>query len=137
VAVIAAVAARTARIRIGVLVNVLARRRIGEVAREPVTVDVLPGGRLVAGAGLGSVAAEFTGFGESAGARVRAARLDESLGVLDALWGGEPVTVRGQYLTAAGCGCCRARCSGRGSRSGAAAGGRIGRRSGEPPAGTG
>src|SRR5690349_1596494 len=36
--VIAAVAARTARIRIGVLVNVLARRRIGEVAREPVTM---------------------------------------------------------------------------------------------------
>src|SRR5690242_13116101 len=36
VAVIAAVAARTSRIRIGVLVNVLARRRIGEVARESV-----------------------------------------------------------------------------------------------------
>ena len=48
VAVIAAVAARTARIRIGVLVNVLARRRIGEVARESVTVDLLSGGRLVA-----------------------------------------------------------------------------------------
>ena len=43
VAVIAAVAARTARIRIGVLVNVLARRRIGEVARESVTVDLLSG----------------------------------------------------------------------------------------------
>ena len=43
VAVIAAVAVRTARIRIGVLVNVLARRRIGEVARESVTVDLLSG----------------------------------------------------------------------------------------------
>ena len=43
VAVIAAVAARTARIRIGILVNVLARRRIGEVARESVTVDLLSG----------------------------------------------------------------------------------------------
>jgi alkanesulfonate monooxygenase SsuD/methylene tetrahydromethanopterin reductase-like flavin-dependent oxidoreductase (luciferase family) len=100
VAVIAAVAARTARIRIGVLVNVLARRRIGEVARESVTVDLLSGGRLVVGAGLGSLAAEFTAFGESADARQRAARLDESLGLLDALWSGEPVTVRGQYLTA-------------------------------------
>ena len=99
-AVIAAVAARTARIRIGVLVNVLARRRIGEVARESVTVDLLSGGRLVVGAGLGSLAAEFTAFGESADARQRAARLDESLGLLDALWSGEPVTVRGQYLTA-------------------------------------
>jgi alkanesulfonate monooxygenase SsuD/methylene tetrahydromethanopterin reductase-like flavin-dependent oxidoreductase (luciferase family) len=79
VAVIAAVAARTARIRIGILVNVLARRRIGEVARESVTVDLLSGGRLVVGAGLGSLAAEFTAFGESADARQRAARLDESL----------------------------------------------------------
>ena len=32
--------------------------------------------------------------------RERVARLDESLGLLDALWGGEPVTVRGEYLTA-------------------------------------
>ncbi len=100
VAVIAAVAARTARIRIGVLVNVLARRRIGEVARESVTVDLLSGGRLVVGAGLGSLAAEFTAFGESADARQRAARLDESLSLLDALWSGDPVTVRGEYLTA-------------------------------------
>jgi alkanesulfonate monooxygenase SsuD/methylene tetrahydromethanopterin reductase-like flavin-dependent oxidoreductase (luciferase family) len=39
VVVIAAVAARTARIRIGILVNLLARRRVGKVAREAVTVD--------------------------------------------------------------------------------------------------
>src|SRR6201987_4122287 len=100
VTVIAAVAARTVRIRIGVLVNVLARRRISEVARESVTVDLLSGGRLVMGAGLGSLAAEFTAFGESADAGQRAARLDESLGLLDALWSGEPVTMRGEYLTA-------------------------------------
>src|SRR5216683_178350 len=54
----------------------------------------------VAVAGLGSLAAEFTAFGESADARARAARLDESLGLLDALWSGDPVTVRGEYLTA-------------------------------------
>ncbi len=100
VAVIAAVAARTARIRIGILVNVLARRRVGKVARESVTLDLLSGGRLVVGAGLGSLAAEFTAFGESGESGQRAARLDESLHVLDALWSGEPVTVRGQYLTA-------------------------------------
>src|SRR2546429_8505166 len=51
VAVIAAVAARTARIRIGVLVNILARRRIGEGARETVTVDRLAGGRVGGGGG--------------------------------------------------------------------------------------
>ncbi len=66
VAVIAAVAARTTRIRIGVLLNVLARRRIGEVARESVTMDLLSGGRLVLGAGLGSLEAEFTAFASPA-----------------------------------------------------------------------
>jgi len=100
VVVIAAVAARTTRIRMGILVNALARRRAGKVARESVTLDRLSGGRLVVGAGLGSLAEEFTAFGESAEARQRAARLDESLGLLDALWSGEPVTARGEYLTA-------------------------------------
>lgn len=41
--VIAAVAARTSRIRFGVLMNQLARRRVGKVARESVTLDRLSG----------------------------------------------------------------------------------------------
>src|SRR6516165_8876060 len=98
--VIAAVAARTARIRIGILVNLLARRRVGKVARESVTLDQLSQGRLVVGAGLGARAEEFTAFGEPGEARERAARLDESLDLMDALWTGEPVTFRGEHLTA-------------------------------------
>src|SRR5262250_4011314 len=97
VVVIAAAAARTARIRIGILVNVLARRRVGKVARESVTLDQLSRGRLVFGAGLGSRAEEFTAFGEPGEAKGRAARLDESLDLLDALWTGAPVTFRGEY----------------------------------------
>jgi len=100
VVVIAAVAARTARVRLGILVNVLARRRVGKVARESVTLDQLSRGRLVFGAGLGSRAEEFTAFGEPGEAKERAARLDESLELLDALWTGEPVTFRGEHLTA-------------------------------------
>jgi alkanesulfonate monooxygenase SsuD/methylene tetrahydromethanopterin reductase-like flavin-dependent oxidoreductase (luciferase family) len=100
VVVIAAVAARTARVRLGILVNVLARRRVGKVARESVTLDRLSQGRLVFGAGLGSRAEEFTAFGEPGAARERAARLDESLELLDALWTGEPVSFRGEHLTA-------------------------------------
>jgi alkanesulfonate monooxygenase SsuD/methylene tetrahydromethanopterin reductase-like flavin-dependent oxidoreductase (luciferase family) len=99
--VIAAVAARTARIRIGILLNLLARRRAGKVAREAVTLDHLSQGRLVFGAGLGSRAEEFTAFGEPGEAKERAARLDESLDLLDALWTGAPVTFRGEHLTAA------------------------------------
>ena len=99
--VISAVAGRTERIRIGIMVNMLARRRPAKVARETVTLDVLTGGRLTVGAGLGSLDAEFTAFGESADPRVRAARLDESLHLLDAFWTGRPVTFRGEYLSAA------------------------------------
>jgi len=98
--VISAVAGRTERIRIGIMVNMLARRRPAKVARETVTLDVLTGGRLTVGAGLGSLPAEFTAFGESADPRVRAARLDESLHLLDAFWAGQPVTFHGEYLTA-------------------------------------
>src|ERR1700750_3034411 len=60
VAVIAAVAARTARIRIGVLVNVLGRPRVGEVARESVTVDRLSAGRVGLGAGVGAARTAVT-----------------------------------------------------------------------------
>src|SRR5260370_6572565 len=101
VVVIAAVAARTTRVKTGILVNVLARRRVGKVARESVTLDLLSAGRLIVGAGLGASPAEFTAFGESGDARVRAERLDESLGILAGLWSGEPVTFHGEYLTTA------------------------------------
>jgi alkanesulfonate monooxygenase SsuD/methylene tetrahydromethanopterin reductase-like flavin-dependent oxidoreductase (luciferase family) len=102
VVVISAVAARTSRIRIGIMVNVLARRRAGKVAKESVTLDQLSRGRLVFGAGLGSRAEEFTAFGEPGEPRERAARLDESLELLDALWTGEPVNFRGAHLKATG-----------------------------------
>lgn len=97
--VISAVAARTERIRIGVMVNLLARRRAAKVARETVTLDVLTEGAIV-GAGLGSLPSEFAAFGESADPMVRAARLDESLHLINALWTGEPVTFHGEHLTA-------------------------------------
>jgi alkanesulfonate monooxygenase SsuD/methylene tetrahydromethanopterin reductase-like flavin-dependent oxidoreductase (luciferase family) len=100
--VISAVAARTERIRIAIMVNSLARRRPAKVARETATLDVLTAGRLIVGAGLGTLASEFTAFGESADPRVRAARLDESLHLIDAFWTGQPVTFHGEYLTATG-----------------------------------
>ena len=100
--VISAAGARTERIRIAIMVNSLARRRAAKVARETATLDVLTAGRLIVGAGLGTLPSEFTAFGESADPRVRAARLDESLHLLDAFWTGQPVTFHGEYLTAAG-----------------------------------
>jgi alkanesulfonate monooxygenase SsuD/methylene tetrahydromethanopterin reductase-like flavin-dependent oxidoreductase (luciferase family) len=98
VVAMSAIAARTARIRIGILVNGLPRRRPGKVARESASLDLLSGGRLVVGAGLGSEA-DYTAFGEDADPKLRAARLDESLHLLDALWRGEPVTFHGDHFT--------------------------------------
>lgn len=56
--VVTAIAAATSRVRVGVLVSALARRRPWKLARETASLDVLSDGRLVVGAGLGSQAHE-------------------------------------------------------------------------------
>jgi alkanesulfonate monooxygenase SsuD/methylene tetrahydromethanopterin reductase-like flavin-dependent oxidoreductase (luciferase family) len=95
---VAAVAARTERIRFGVMVCALSRRRPWKVARETVSLDHLSGGRLVFGAGLGSLAEqEFEAFGEVSDPRERADRLDEGLDVLIRLWSGDPVEFEGEH----------------------------------------
>ena len=97
---LAAIAARTRRIRLGGLMTALPRRRVQVVARETASLDVLSDGRLVFGAALGSMDEEYRAFGEDPELRVRAAKLDESLAVLDGLWSGEPVRYRGAHLLA-------------------------------------
>src|ERR671920_2046415 len=51
---LAAMATATQRIRLGPMVTPLARRRPVKVARETATLDLLSGGRLTLGVGLGS-----------------------------------------------------------------------------------
>jgi alkanesulfonate monooxygenase SsuD/methylene tetrahydromethanopterin reductase-like flavin-dependent oxidoreductase (luciferase family) len=94
VVVASAIAARTSRIRLGVLMTALPRRRVQVVARESATLDRLSNGRLVFGAGIGSMDAEYTAFGEDADPRARGRRLDESLEQLAALWSGDEVPIR-------------------------------------------
>ena len=94
---LAAVAQATSRLVLGPAVTPLPRRRPAVVAHTVATLDVLSGGRVVFAAGLGGVEAEFTAFGEPADARLRAARLDEALVILDALWRGEEVTHHGAH----------------------------------------
>src|SRR3954454_16304401 len=91
VVVASAIAARPSRIRLGVLVTALPRRRVQTVARETATLDRLSGGRLVFGAGIGSMDLEYAAFGEDHDLRVRGKLLDASLGTLAALWSGDPV----------------------------------------------
>jgi alkanesulfonate monooxygenase SsuD/methylene tetrahydromethanopterin reductase-like flavin-dependent oxidoreductase (luciferase family) len=84
--VVSALAARTTRIRLGVLMAALPRRRVENVARETASLDVLSGGRLVFGAGLGSSDLEYEELGEDPSLRTRAALLDAGLSRLVSLW---------------------------------------------------
>jgi alkanesulfonate monooxygenase SsuD/methylene tetrahydromethanopterin reductase-like flavin-dependent oxidoreductase (luciferase family) len=87
---LAAAASATASIRIGAMVTPLSRRRVHKLARETATLDLLSGGRLIFGAGLGSVNnRELEPFGEVTDARERARLLDDGLDRLAAYWAGE------------------------------------------------
>jgi len=100
--VLAAVAQATTRIRLGTAVTPLARRRPQVVAAQVVTLDRLSGGRVILGAGLGGVEAEFAAFGDDPDARVRAAKTDEALDLITALWSGETVTHHGPHFSVDG-----------------------------------
>jgi alkanesulfonate monooxygenase SsuD/methylene tetrahydromethanopterin reductase-like flavin-dependent oxidoreductase (luciferase family) len=96
--VMAAMAMRTNRIRLGAVLTPLARRRPWKVARETVTLDHLSGGRLVLPVGLGApYDGGFAKVGEPTDRRARAELLDESLQILTGLWSGEPFGFRGDY----------------------------------------
>jgi alkanesulfonate monooxygenase SsuD/methylene tetrahydromethanopterin reductase-like flavin-dependent oxidoreductase (luciferase family) len=96
---LSAIAATTHRIRIGPMVTPLPRRRVQVVAKQSVTLDHLSRGRLVLGAGAGGDARrELSAFGEGMDGRERAARLEESLEALVALWSGETVSYRGRHV---------------------------------------
>ncbi len=88
--VMSAIACATERVRIGPMVTPLSRRRVHKLARETVTLDVLSGGRLTLGVGLGSDRhGELAPFGDVEDAKERARLLDEGLDRLAAYWGGE------------------------------------------------
>ena len=84
---LAAIAVETKRVRVGPLVTPLGRRRAQKLARETATLDLLSGGRLVFGAGLGGDAyGEFSCFGDPVDPRELAAALDAGLEALCGYW---------------------------------------------------
>jgi len=96
---LAAMASRTRRIRLGTSVTALARRRPWKLAREAVTLDHLSNGRLILGVGLGD--AKDPGFahvGEAMDDRRRASITDEALDVLAGLWSGQPFSYHGNHF---------------------------------------
>jgi probable F420-dependent oxidoreductase len=96
---LAAVATSTERILLGPGVTPVPRRRPHVLAHQIATLDVLSGGRVVFGAGLGGGHGEFRRFGEPEEARDRAPLLDEGLTVIRALLDGGEVTHHGEHFT--------------------------------------
>jgi probable F420-dependent oxidoreductase len=95
---LAAAAAVTERIRLGLSVMLLGLRAPAWAAKILATIDHLSSGRLVLGVGVGG---EFPAEFEAAGVpvRQRGARLDDALHVIRDLLTGEPVTYEGRTIT--------------------------------------
>lgn len=87
-ALLAAMAVRTTRVRLGTMLTPLPWRRPWKVAGQAVTLDQLSGGRAILSVGLGAVDAALGDTGEETGRRVRAERLDEGIDLIAGLWQG-------------------------------------------------
>ena len=92
---LAALAQRTTRIRLGTAIAALAFRNPVEVAESYALVDVLSGGRLELGLGSGYLAHEFAGFNIDPGEKRE--RFEENLYVLTRLLAGEKVSFQGRW----------------------------------------
>ena len=90
-------AAGTTRIRLGVAVVNLPFVSPTVLAKQATTVDVLSGGRLDLGLGIGWMPEEFAATGASTARR--GARTEEYLAVLRTLWAGEVSSFDGEFYT--------------------------------------
>ena len=68
-----------------------------DIAEQVATLDVMSGGRMIFGAGLGYREVEFKGFGTTQAERV--ARLEENLEAVIRLWTEDGVTMAGSHFT--------------------------------------
>lgn len=90
-------AARTTRLKFGTGVLLMSMRSPVATARSLATIDVLSGGRLVVGVGVGQESPlEYDAMGVRKGERGR--RLNEAIRVMRRLWTEERITYHGQYL---------------------------------------
>jgi probable F420-dependent oxidoreductase len=88
-------AAVTSRIRLGTSVIVLPMRSPFVVAKQAATLDVLCGGRLILGVGVGSYAEEYGNV--HADFHTRGARLEEAIRLFRHLWAGKREPFAGRY----------------------------------------
>lgn len=96
---LAAIATVTSTLQIGPMVTPLTRRHVAVLARQVATLDILSGGRLVLGLGLGDDAdiGERSSFTEFQDSRARGRALGEGLETLTDLLSGREVTRSGEF----------------------------------------
>jgi probable F420-dependent oxidoreductase len=87
----------TSRLGFAPGVLILAQRQAALVAKQAACVDILSGGRLRLGVGVGWNEVEFTGLNEVFSNRGR--RSEEQVQVMQALWSQPNVTFKGRYHT--------------------------------------
>src|ERR1700761_7375662 len=85
---LAAMAARTSRVRLGTILTPLPFRRPWKLASQVATLDQLSGGRAVVAVGVGALGAELPDTGEEPDLKTRAARLDEGIDLMQTVWAG-------------------------------------------------
>ncbi|MDP6402089.1 MAG: LLM class F420-dependent oxidoreductase [SAR202 cluster bacterium] len=85
----------TQKLELVTSIVILPQRQTALVAKQAAEVDVLSGGRLRLGIGVGWNDVEFEALGEDFGNRGR--RCDEQIDVMRALWTQELVTFEGQW----------------------------------------
>lgn len=91
------IAAVTERIGLTSAILILPQRPTVLVAKQLAEIDVLSGGRLRAGVGIGWNELEFDTLGQNF--KNRARRMEEQVDVLRQLWSQELVTYRGEWHT--------------------------------------
>jgi len=91
-------AAYTNRVRLGTSVLVLPMRHPLPLAKELATLQNLSGGRLILGAGVGWMEAEFAALGVPFNERGR--RMDEGIELMRAVWSDDPVTFPTRWVPA-------------------------------------
>jgi probable F420-dependent oxidoreductase len=91
-------AAFTKRIGLGTSVLVLPMRHPLPLAKELATLQCLSEGRLILGAGVGWLEAEFAALG--APFRERGRRMDEGIAMMRAVWSEDPVSFPARHIPA-------------------------------------
>lgn len=95
---LAGIASRTDRIKLGTWITPIPRRQPWQLAHQLATLDRLSNGRVILGGGLGTPS-EHTTVRRSSEAVQLGGKYDEALEIIAGLWGGGSFSYEGDYFT--------------------------------------